>query len=156
MGQDACNRDSKTQKTQRFEGTHLSRYLLLEPVSKPSKDDHEASELGKAVIEDRVELVTRHKSAKVLQPTDRAFDSPPPPVTTQLAAVLSGRPYTPPTMGTDQLDAALGQPLSQRIAIGGAVVDQPLGHVRSDGLIDQRLNQIDLCGAGGCGEIKGK
>jgi hypothetical protein len=49
---------------------------LLEPVSKPSEDYHHTGELGEAVEEKRVVLVSSNKSAKRVQATDGAFDDP--------------------------------------------------------------------------------
>jgi hypothetical protein len=50
-------------------------------------------------------------------------------------------------MRADQLDAARGETLPQGIAVGCSIVDQPLGEVLRDGLIEQRLDKSDLCGA---------
>ncbi|MCE9605336.1 MAG: hypothetical protein K8U03_10595, partial [Planctomycetia bacterium] len=47
---------------------------LLEAVSKPPQDDHEASELGEAMEEEGVELVAGNEPSEGLHPTDRALD----------------------------------------------------------------------------------
>jgi hypothetical protein len=47
-------------------------------------------------------------------------------------------------MRTDKFNAALGQALAKWIAISGPVVDQPVGDVRRDHLVEQRLDKGSL------------
>lgn len=122
---------------------------MLDAVSKPSQDDHEAGELGEAMKEYRIEFVAGNQSTKGLQPTDGAFDDPASSIAPQWTSVLCFRPDSTFSMGTDQLDAAIGQTFSQDIAVGGPIIDQPLGDVLGDRLFEQRLDQRDFARAGG-------
>jgi hypothetical protein len=47
-------------------------------------------------------------------------------------------------MGTDQFNVVSGQTLSQRIAIGGAVIDEPSGNEGRDCLIQQWLDESNF------------
>jgi len=69
-------------------------------------------------------LVTNDQPAKIADPADRAFDFPSPAVTTKLAAVLHFRFDSVPPMGTNQINPAPPQSLSQRIGVGRLVIDQ--------------------------------
>ena len=98
------------------------------------------------MIEERVELVPCDQAAEGLQPADRAFDDPAPAKAAQGPAVLRGRSLSAAAMRAYQLDVAIGQPRAKRVAVGGSVVDQAVGHVGSDRLVEQRLNQSDFRG----------
>ncbi len=68
-------------------------------------------------------VVAHHQSAEIPEPRDRAFHRPPPPIAPQRPAVLRRGLATIPAMRNDQLDAALGQLLAQRVAIVPSVGD---------------------------------
>src|SRR6187431_1429254 len=98
--------------------------------------------------EERVELVASHESSEGLEPADGAFDDPAFSITPQWSSVLGRRSNTAAAMRADQLDPTVSQSLTQGITVGSPVIDQPVGHVRCDGLIKQRLDQCDFSGAG--------
>ena len=86
-------------------------------------------------------FVAGHQSTKALQPADRAFDLPAALIAAEPAAVLSGWFYAIAAMGTDQVDAALLQTRSQRIAISGRVVQEVLGQAAEPTPLEQWLDQ---------------
>jgi hypothetical protein len=49
---------------------------------------------------------------------------------------------------TDQFDAPLGQAFSQGVAVGGSVIDQSLGTLAQNPLLQERFNQLDFRRAG--------
>jgi hypothetical protein len=100
------------------------------------------------VKEKRVVFVARDQSAKGLQPADGALDDPAFAVTAKRAAVLRGSAYAASAMRTDEFNAALGQALAEWIAIASAIVDQTVGDIRSDCLIELRLDQRYLSRTG--------
>ncbi len=59
----------------------------VERISYPPDGHNEACELGEAVVDRGVELVSDDESAEVVQPADGAFDLPPSAVATQRSAV---------------------------------------------------------------------
>jgi hypothetical protein len=71
-------------------------------------------------------LVTNDQPAKIADPADCSFDFPAATVAAELAAILRFRLFTFPPMRTNQIDSTSPQPFSQRIRIGGLVVNQPL------------------------------
>jgi hypothetical protein len=79
------------------------------------------------VEEKRVELIACHQAAKRLQPADGPLHDPAAAKAPQRAAVLRGGSLAAAAMRTDQLDAALGQAIAQRIAVRGPVLDQTTG-----------------------------
>src|SRR5258707_15121371 len=99
--------------------------------------------------EEGVKLVASHQSAEGLEPTDRALHDPAFSITPQWPPVLSRRSNAAAAMRTNQFDPAVSQSLSQGIAVGSPVIDQPVRHLRCDGLIEQRLDQCDFGGTGG-------
>src|SRR6187431_654438 len=98
--------------------------------------------------EECVELVPGHESSEGLEPADGAFHDPTFSITPQWSSVLGRRSNTAAAMRADQLDPTVSQSLTQGITVGSPVIDQPVGHVRCDGLIKQRLDQCDFSGAG--------
>lgn len=71
----------------------------------------------------RVIFVTSNDAAKVLEPTDRAFNFPSTTIATQWATVLRRWFDAIASVGTDQFDAALKEAFAQQIAVGGTVVN---------------------------------
>src|SRR5689334_8844090 len=69
-------------------------------------------------------LITCDEPTEVLQPTDGALDFPAAADATHLATVLGGRLTAILAMSANQLNAPTRQPRSQRITIGGLVVEQ--------------------------------
>ena len=99
-----------------------------------------------------VTFVANHQSAVCQQPTDRAFDLVAAPVAPELAAVLGPRAFTVFAVWTDQIDLPSGQTFSQRVAVGGFIVDQSLWTASRGPLPQQRFDQVDI-GFGGTGDV---
>ncbi len=89
-------------------------------------------------------FIADDEAAEVEQPADGSFDFPASLVAAEGAAVLSLRTAAILPMRADQLDAASRQSLAQRIAVGGAVVDQSLEAATEHATIEQRFDQRDL------------
>jgi hypothetical protein len=122
--------------------------MLLEGISKPSQDDNQTGKLNKTVKEVRVILVASNNPSKVLNPTDRSFYFPTPTVAAHFAPVLRGRFYPIRTVRTDQVDASTLQPGSQRITVGGHVVDQATRLSSKHSRFEKRFDQCDFVGTG--------
>ena len=69
---------------------------------------------------------TYDQSTKIAPPREGAFDRPSPLVATQWTAILGGWFFSILAMRTNQFDASSRQSGTQRIRIGGFIVDQPL------------------------------
>jgi len=69
-------------------------------------------------------IVAHHQSTEVPEPRKRAFHGPSSPVTAQRPTVLRRGLATILAMRNDQLDAALGQSLTQRVTVVAAVGDE--------------------------------
>jgi hypothetical protein len=103
-------------------------------------------------------LVTHHQSSEIADPGDRALDFPAAFVPTQLSSVLSLGFNTLRPVWANQVDASFGQTASQRIGVGGLVVNQPhwvLSGASSSAswhrhLVQRSLDQSDFiwCGRG--------
>jgi hypothetical protein len=88
-----------------------------------------------------VAFVADKNSTEVLNPADRTFDSVPPFVAAEPAAVLRARLRPVRAMRTDQLNAAFEKTRPQGIAIGRQVIEQMLGESVQVPLLQQRFNQ---------------
>ena len=77
--------------------------------------------MEKRVINRQQAVVAHYQSAEVAEPSEGAFHGPSSPVTPQRPAVLRGGLATILAMRNDQLDAALGQSLTQRVTVVAAV-----------------------------------
>lgn len=77
----------------------------------------------------RVEFVANDESFEAVQPADGAFDNPSTAVASKLTSVLGRWSNTIAAVRTDEIDAPIGQPLAERIAVGGLVVDELIGDV---------------------------
>ena len=60
-------------------------------------------------------FVAHHQTPKNLQPTIGSLDCPPPTEATQLATVLQRWTTAVLAVGADQIDAAVRQPLPERV-----------------------------------------
>lgn len=96
------------------------------------------------MVEVGVEFVADNDAFEGVQPSDGAFDLPSSPVASEFSAVLRLRSNTPFAMRADQIDAAIGESLTEQVAVGGAVVDQPTRNIRREGRIQQRLDQVNF------------
>ena len=70
--------------------------------------------------------MTNEQAAELTEPGVGAFDDPTPLVAAQLATVFIAPVPAVLSVGDDQFDAALLQPLAQRVRVVGAVGDHPL------------------------------
>lgn len=93
-------------------------------------------------------LIANDQSTEIEQPADRALDLPSPPVASERSSVLSRGSFASSPVGTDQFNAPLGQSLSQGIAVGGSVINQALGALAQNALLQERFNQLDFRRAG--------
>lgn len=89
-------------------------------------------------------FIADDQTARVEQPADRAFDFPAMFVASQFAIVLRLGLRTVLAMGTDQLNPLSLETVSQRVAVGGEVVQQALRFAANDSGLQQRFNQRDL------------
>ena len=95
-------------------------------VSKLSQGDDDASDMKEGSKHLGMPLVTHDEASEVLRPGDRAFDFPAPFVAPQSSAILRFH-FLVRAIGADQLDPASLEPLPQRVAVGGPIVDETLG-----------------------------
>ena len=70
--------------------------------------------------------MTNEQAAELTEPSVGAFDDPTPLVAAQLATIFIAPVPAVLSGGDDQFDAALLQPLAQRVRVVGAVGDHPL------------------------------
>src|SRR6478736_138485 len=109
-----------------FAGLNTVAPVKLEPVSKLPQGYQQACNVKERLVHVDLMFITDHQSPEVSDPGDAPFDLPSMLVTSQLASVLCGRLAAVGLVRTDQVDAALLEPLPKRIGIGGPVVDQTL------------------------------
>ena len=86
-------------------------------------------------------LVASDKPPIVLKPTDRAFDFPATTVATECATVLRGRLGAIRPMRADEFDTPSPESFTQRIAVGGRIVDQPLRLASKDAVFEEWFNE---------------
>jgi hypothetical protein len=79
--------------------------------------------LDEAEIVQRMAFIAHDEASEVPEPSEEAFDLPPPLVATQWAAILGLGLLAVPAMWSDHLDAQLGQVFIQWIGVIGAVAD---------------------------------
>lgn len=96
------------------------------------------------MVEVGVELVTDDDSLEGVQPGDGPLDLPAASVATELSAVLRWRTDASLAVRADQFDIALSEPLTQWVAVGGAVVNQPTRNMQREGRVQERLDQVDF------------
>ena len=97
--------------------------------------------------EEGIEFVAGHEPSKGLEPTDRTFDDPPFTIASEPPTVLGWRANASLAMWADQLNVAISQTFTQRIAIRSAVIDEPSGNEGCDCLIQKRLDESNFRGA---------
>jgi hypothetical protein len=83
--------------------------------------------MKEAGIGDNQPLIPHHQAPKMTEPRKRPLHNPPPPIPSQLSAILMGRPLMITTGRDNRVDPAPGQASAQRIAIITAVGNQALG-----------------------------
>jgi hypothetical protein len=121
---------------------------LQQPVSKPLQHSEQARKLSEALEEVRMVFVARDQATKVLQPSDRSLDLISSAVTPDFPTVLRRALHTASTMRTDKFNPTRRQPLTQRIAVGGFVVNQTLRLAMRDAAINQPFDQIHFRNVG--------
>jgi hypothetical protein len=77
--------------------------------------------MKECLVDGQRAIVAHHQSTEVTEPGEGAFHGPSSPVTAQRPAVLRGGLATILAMRNDQLDAAPGQSLPQRVTVVAAV-----------------------------------
>lgn len=88
--------------------------------------------------------MSHQQSAKGAEPSDRPFDDPAFAIDPELSPILVRTMDSIGTIGTDQGDAAGGEPLAERVAVVRAVADQTVGfpaprrHARGERRVDER------------------
>ena len=78
----------------------------LQAISKPSVDDHEASDVKECFVDGVGALVANDEAAKIAEPGNGSFDLPPTLVPAQRSAILGARLAAIPAMRGDQFDAS--------------------------------------------------
>lgn len=72
-------------------------------------------------------FVTNQEAAERTKPRDRAFDNPPVAIPPQTPSVFVRAEHTVSPIRRDQVDATVGEILTQGVAVVGAVADQVFG-----------------------------
>jgi hypothetical protein len=90
------------------------------------------------------------QTAKVMQPSKQTLDLPTAAVAAQLAAVLGVRLAAIMLMRSNPLDALLLQFVIQRIAVVGAVTDQPLRRCRRETLLEGGFDEPSFMRRSAC------
>jgi hypothetical protein len=104
----------------------LKKRLQPEAVSQGSHGNSQTGELEEGVMHVKEALAVHDQSLKLAHPGKGAFDFPSPSGSPQASPVL-GRRFPPiATMRKDQLNAPPLEPRSRRIAVVGAVSNEPL------------------------------
>ena len=93
-------------------------------------------------------FVADNQSTIVEQPADRALHLPSPLIAPKRSPVLGRGSLTSASMGADQLDTPFGQALPQGIAVRRSVIDQSLGALAQNAILQERFNQLHFRGAG--------
>jgi len=95
-----------------------------------------------------VVFITRDEATEVLEPSDGSLDLPSSPVAAELPPVLSGRLFAVLAVRTHEFNPAFGQPCSQRIAVGGLVVDQSTRLGGLNAPLKKRFDERHFMGTG--------
>ena len=91
-----------------------------------------------------VPIVSNDESPEGVKLADGAFDDPSSHVAAELPLDLRGGADAAPAVGADEVDAERCQAASERVAVGGPVVDQLVGDVLCDRREEQRLDELDF------------
>ena len=86
-------------------------------------------------------FVASDKPPKVLKPTDRSLDFPAATVATERATVLRARLGAIRPMRTNEFDTPSQESFTERIAVGGCVVDQPLRLASKNSVFEQWFDE---------------
>jgi len=106
-------------------------------------EDHEAAELEHAEEVGFVIFPAADQSAKVVKPSEEAFDFPAAAVAAQFATVLGAFPAAIELVGCDEPDAMfLPETLVQRIAVVSAVADHSFWFGSREALLDGGLDEL--------------
>ena len=100
-----------------------------------------------------VEFVSGYKSSEVLKPTDGSFNFPSSFVASKFPSVLSRRFDSISFVRSNQICAAFSQTTSQRIAVGGSIIDQGSRAPMDRPIFEQRLNQIHFMRTGAFDQV---
>ena len=122
----------------------------LEVVSQPFQHSVQAAELNEREEQVGMELVASGDAAKVAEPADAALDSVAAFVAPQRAAILRSGARTVLAVRGDEFDALRFQSLSQRITVGGPIVDEPL---RLESPYWRRGRSVYLCRSNNPGSV---
>ncbi len=82
--------------------------------------------MKEALAKTKVSFVTNEETAEIAQRGEGALDLPAFAIATQRASILQGGAAAAVAMGTNQLDAACGQPLAEGLGVVSAITDEPL------------------------------
>jgi hypothetical protein len=96
-------------------------------------------------------FITHHQAAEILQPGDRAFDFPATLVPSKRSSILRLALFVA-SVGADQFDPATLQSRTQRVRVGGFVINQTVGilsrasspSTRHRDLLQSRFDQRDF------------
>jgi len=109
----------------------------------------DAGELGESQEQSRVTFEAGEQPVVVVQPSDCPFDFPALTIPFQHAAVLRMVPCLAAlAMRTDPLDAVVCKTIAKRIAVGGAVINQPGSMLVRNVIVEQRFDQFYFGGSG--------
>lgn len=109
----------------------------------------QARDLSEGEEESWVAFEAGQQPPIVTQPGDRPLDFPALTIAFQHASVLCGMPLAAAfAMRTDELDAIPGEPITERIAVGSAIVNQSRRVLVQDMIVEQRFDQSHFGGAG--------
>ena len=117
-------------------------------LHEPAHNDHDAGKLNETYKVVNLMFHPADEALEVLEPAVGSFDAISSLVASELPTVLGGGFLPTATMRTNQIDATLLQPFTQRIAVGGPVVDEMLGSSLHFLMVDQVFDQRDFGGAG--------
>lgn len=104
--------------------------------------------MNEALEQRGLDLMADDQAAEVLQPCAQPFDLPATFIAAEFAAILGRWLLSILAMRADQFGALLGEPHSQRIAVGGSVINQSRQLAFENALLQEALDQGDLAGAG--------
>lgn len=129
----------------------LSDTMYLEAVSKLSGEDDEACDMQKGLVDGDFTLPADDQTPEVAQPRDRSLHDPAVSTPTQLPAVLTPGLAAVAPVWTDQMDAAFGQTITQRIRVVRPISDQIDRTItRQRRHVEGRFDERDLRGGRAC------
>ena len=96
----------------------------IELVSKLPYGDKHTSEMNKGPEHRTFSLIACDQSTEATEPTNCTLNAVASFISPQLAPILSLGLFPILAMGTDQVNASFGQPIPQRIRVGGSIINQ--------------------------------